>query len=134
VITGGTVRVFKGDYTCDRRPGGKPMFALGSVPATVVPALFAIRFGIVIPLVLACLAVVVFIPMSARRGNLTIPVCVGMGLAAAVLAVGMGNLAGVKGIRGTAFAVLISIIFFLLVATAVGSFVGLYFFREPRQK
>jgi hypothetical protein len=110
------------------------MIPPSSVPAAAAPAFFAVRFGIVIPLAAACLFVLVLIPAWARRGKLSIPACVGMGLAAAVLAIGIGNLAGVNGVRGTAFGVLASIIFFLLVATAVGSFVGLYFFRAPREK
>jgi len=96
--------------------------------------LFAARLGIVIPLLLACLFVVVTIPTAARRGKITIPSCVWMGLGAAVLALGMGKLAGVSGVRGTITGIIVSIVFYLLIATALGSFVGLYFFRQPPQE
>jgi hypothetical protein len=92
--------------------------------------IFAAKLGIVVPLAVVCLAVIVLIPIGARRGKLSIPACVYMALGAAALALGAGKLAGVNGVRGTAKGVAVSVLFFLLVAVAAGSFIGLYFFRD----
>jgi len=106
-----------------------------NTPATMLALLiFAARLEIVLPLSVVCLFVLVAIPMGARRGKLTIPACVGMGLGAAVLALAMGKLAGANGVRGTTAGILVAMAFYLMVATAVGSFIGLYFFREPPQQ
>src|SRR5262252_3158466 len=86
--------------------------------------IFAAKLGIVIPLAVVCLFVIVLIPIGARRGKLSIPAFVYMALGAAVLALGAGKLAGVRGVRGTPAGVAVSVLFFLLVATAIGSFIG----------
>jgi hypothetical protein len=104
---------------------------LNSLASPLFMVFFAVRLGIVIPLAIACSCIVVLVPTLARRGKITIPACVYTGLGAAVLALGSGKLAGVRGVRGTGLGIFVSILFYLLVATAAGSFVGLYFFRRP---
>jgi hypothetical protein len=101
---------------------------------TSVALFFAPKLSVVIPLFLACLFVLLWIPMRSRRGMLGIPACVGIGLGAAALALGMGKLAGVHGIAGTTAGVIVSVLFFLLISAAVGSFLGLFFYREPPEQ
>lgn len=101
------------------------------LPNSIIPALFAPRLSIVAPLFLACLFMLVIIPIRARRGKLSIPACVGMGLGAAVVALIMGKLAGVHGVTGTALGIFVSVLFYLLIAAALGFFLGLFFYREP---
>lgn len=50
---------------------------------------------------------------------------------ASFVAYGIGKLAGAQSIHGTALGIVISFIFFLLVAAAVGSFLGIFFYRQP---
>src|SRR5439155_19959572 len=102
--------------------------ALASSPGLL---LFAARLDVVIPLSILCLFVLAAIPLAARRGKITIPTSVWTGLGAAVLSLVTGKLAGVNGVRGTLKGIIVSVLLFLLVATAVGCFVGLYFLREP---
>ena len=52
----------------------------------LVVAFFAPRLSVVVPLFIACLFVLLSIPITSRRGKLSIPACVGIGLGAAALA------------------------------------------------
>jgi hypothetical protein len=96
-----------------------------------VAFLFTPKFSVVIPLFIACLFVLVWIPMTSRRGRLGIPACVGIGLGAAVLALAMGKLSGIHRVTGTTLGVIVSALFFLLISAAVGCLLGLFFYREP---
>ncbi|HXH50532.1 MAG TPA: hypothetical protein VNM47_14405 [Terriglobia bacterium] len=95
------------------------------------PALLAVNLGVIVPLALSCLVLVVVIPSAAWRGKLNVPVYALMLFLAAFVAFGIGKLAGAQSVHGTALGVVISFIFFLLVATAVGSFLGIFFYRQP---
>jgi hypothetical protein len=95
------------------------------------PALLAVNLGVIIPLALSCLVLVVVIPSAAWRGRLNVPVYALMLFVAAFVAYGIGKLAGAQSVHGTTLGVVISFIFFLLVATAVGSFLGIFFYRQP---
>ena len=106
-----------------------------AMPLTgLVVAFFAPRLSIVVPLFIACLFVLLSIPITSRRGKLSIPACVGIGLGAAALALAMGKLAGRHGVTGTAVGILVSALFFLLISAAVGSLLGLFFYREPPEE
>jgi hypothetical protein len=106
-----------------------------ALPLTcLVVALFAPRLSIVVPLFIACLFVLLSIPITSRRGKLSIPACVGIGLGAAALALAMGKLAGRRGVTGTVVGILVSALFFLLISAAVGSLLGLFFYREPPEE
>jgi fructose-specific phosphotransferase system IIC component len=87
--------------------------------------------GIIIPLGVACLVLVFAIPFAARRGKLSVPIYALLALAVGVVAFGAGTLAGVRSVRGTPFGIVVSILFFLLVATAVGCFLSMLFYRQP---
>lgn len=95
------------------------------------PALLAINLGVIVPLSLSCLVVVAVIPAAAWRGKLNVPVYALILFGASFVAYGIGKVAGAQSIHGTALGVVISFIFFVLVATAVGSFLGIFFYRQP---
>jgi hypothetical protein len=95
------------------------------------PALLAVNVGVIVPLALSCLVVVVVIPSAAWRGRLNVPVYALMLFVAAFVAYGIGKVAGAQSVHGTTLGVVISFIFFLLVATSVGSFLGIFFYRQP---
>lgn len=97
------------------------------------PALLAVNVGVIVPLALSCLVVVVVIPSAASRGRLNVPVYALMLFVAAMIAFGIGKLAGAQSVHGTTLGVVISFIFFLLVATAAGSFLGIFFYRQPTE-
>lgn len=94
-------------------------------------AFVALKTGVVIPLALACLVLIVVLPAAAWRGRLSVPIYALLALAAGAVAYVAGTLAGAQSVRGTAFGVVLSIIFFLLVAAAVGCFLSILFYRQP---
>lgn len=94
------------------------------------PALLAVNLGVVIPLALSCLVLVVVIPAAAWRGRMNVPFYALVLFVAAFVAYGIGKLAGAQSVHGTTLGIVISFIFFLLVATAVGSFLGIFFYRQ----
>jgi hypothetical protein len=84
------------------------------------------------PAVLAgCVAIVTAIPVAAARRKLHIPGYVGLAFLAFVIALLAGKFSGRAGITGTSSGVFLSILFFFLMATAVGSVVALFFYRHP---
>jgi hypothetical protein len=101
------------------------------ISGTFSPALLSINLGVIVPLSLSCLVVVVVIPAAAWRGKLNVPVYALMLFASALVAYATGRLAGTQSVHGTTLGVVISFIFFLLVASAVGSFFGIFFYRQP---
>jgi hypothetical protein len=94
-------------------------------------ALLAVNVGVIVPLALSCLVVVVVIPSAAWRGRLNVPVYALMLFVAAFVAYGIGRVGGAQSVHGTTLGVVISFIFFLLVATSIGSFLGIFFYRQP---
>jgi hypothetical protein len=98
----------------------------------VLGALWVANLGFIIPLALACAFVVVAIPLRARRGRLSVPIYALMTLGAGLAAVVAGTFSGTRSVRGTTLGVVLSFIFFLFAATAVGSFLALLFYhRRP---
>ena len=93
---------------------------------------FEAKLSIVIPLVAACLGIAGLIPMAAARRKLHIPGYVGMALLAFALSLVFGKLAGFTRVAASAAGPILSIIFFLLIAVAVGSILALFFYRDPR--
>lgn len=96
-----------------------------------LPIVLAVNLGVIIPLALSCLVVGVVIPAAAWRGRMSVPFYALMLFVASFVAYGIGKLAGAQSIHGTALGIVISFIFFLLVAAAVGSFLGIFFYRQP---
>lgn len=98
---------------------------------SILPALWAVNLGVVVPLSLSCIVLMAVIPSAAWRGRLNVPAYALLLFASAFVAYGISKLAGAESIHGTTLGVVISFIFFLLVATAVGSFFGIFFYRQP---
>lgn len=95
------------------------------------PALLAVNIGVIVPLALSCLVLVVVIPSAAWRGRMNVPFYALVLFVAAFVAYGIGKLSGAQSIHGTTLGIVLSFIFFLLVATSVGSFLGIFFYRQP---
>lgn len=105
-----------------------------SMPFTFLsnlPALWAVNFGVVVPLALSCLVLVVVLPAAAWRGRLNVPVYALLLFASAFVAFAVSKLAGAESIHGTTLGIVLSFIFFLLVAAGAGSFFGIFFYRQP---
>lgn len=78
-----------------------------------------------------CLAIVICIPVAARRRKLHIPGYVGIAFVAFLAALILGRVVGLPRIIGTPMGIVLSVLFFLLIATTVGSVVALFFYRHP---
>lgn len=104
------------------------------ISAALFPALWALNLGVIVPLSLSCLVLVVVIPAAAWRGKLNVPVYALMLFVSAFVAYGIGKLAGAQSVHGTTLGVVVSFIFFLLVATAAGCFFGIFFYRQPMEE
>lgn len=103
------------------------------VPYSIISAgaFVALKTAVVVPLGLACLVLLVVIPAAAWRGKLSVPLYALLALAAGVIAFAAGTVAGAPSVRGTPLGVVVSLIFFLLVATAIGCFLSMLFYRQP---
>ncbi len=101
-------------------------------PALVVLA--APKLGIVIPLIIVCLLIIIAIPVAARFGKLTIPVSGCMAVGGFLVGLLVGYLAGISRLRGTTLGIALSVLFFLLIAWAVGCLLGVFFYREPSEE
>jgi hypothetical protein len=93
--------------------------------------LFAARGPLVIPLMLAGILVAVLIPLAASRGKLHVPGYVGLVIASFGMAYILGRISGTHGVRGSTLGVVLSILFFLLIAVAAGSMLAILVYREP---
>jgi hypothetical protein len=93
--------------------------------------LFAARGPLVIPLTLAGILVALLIPFAASRGKLHVPGYVGLVIASFGIAFIFGRISGVHGVRGSTLGVVLSILFFLLIAVAAGSMLAILFYRAP---
>jgi hypothetical protein len=80
-------------------------------------------------LAMACGAIIVAIPIGASKGKLHVPGYVGLALVTFAIGLVFGRIAGSRPVTGTTLGVLLSILFFLLVATALGSILALLFYR-----
>lgn len=107
------------------------MIVLSAFSGSLVPGFWTVNLGLLLPLALSCLVLVVVIPSAARRGKLNVPVYALMLFGASFLAFFTGRLAGAKSVHGTLAGVVVSLLFFLLVASAVGCFLGMFFYRQP---
>jgi hypothetical protein len=89
------------------------------------------RLLLIAGLVLVCAAIVVAIPVCASRGKLHVPGYVGLALLSFVIGLVSARIAGARAVTGTIAGVLLSIVFFLLIATALGSILALFFYSHP---
>lgn len=107
------------------------MMTLPFASTSLVPGLWALNFGVILPLALSCLVLIAVIPSAALRGKLNAPAYGLILFGAAVAAFFTGKLAGAESVHGTTLGVVVSFIFFLLVAAAVGCFFGMLIYRQP---
>ena len=107
------------------------MLSMTFTSLSIFPALWAVNLGVVVPLALSCLVLVAVIPAAAWRGRLNVPVYALLLFASAFVAFIVSKLAGTESIHGTIIGIVLSFIFFLLVAAAAGSFFGIFFYRQP---
>jgi len=84
-----------------------------------------------VPLAVACLSVMVGIPVTAARGKLHVPGYVGLAFLAFALGLLFGRISGTRTVTGTLAGLSLSILFFLLMATVVGCVLALFFYRHP---
>jgi hypothetical protein len=89
------------------------------------------QFPLVVSLTLACAVIVMTIPICASRGKLHIPGYVGLAFLAFAIGLLLGRIASTRAVTGTIAGVILSIVFFLLIATALGSVLALFFYRHP---
>jgi len=94
-------------------------------------AAVAAKLSVVASLLLACFSILAGIPFAAARGKLHIPGYVGVALLAFAIGLLLGRIAGAHGVTGTLLGFSLSIVFFLLIATAVGSVLALFFYHHP---
>jgi hypothetical protein len=92
------------------------------------------KMAVVTPLVVVSLFLVVFIPLAARAGKLNIGTYGKLGVACLIVGLLMGQLSGASRVRGTALGVVVSVVFFLLIAVSAGSMISIFTYREPDQE
>ena len=88
---------------------------------------------VIVPLLLACLAILIAIPFAAARGKLHVPGYVGFAGLTFLLALLAGWLSGLRAVTGTVGGFVLAILCFLLAATAVGCVLALFFHRQTPQ-
>lgn len=93
-----------------------------------------IRPTIVGGLTIACAAIILAIPICASKGKLHVPGYVGLALVTFIIGLIFGRVAGSRAVTGRPSGVLLSVLFFLLVATALGSILALLFYRHPPEE
>jgi hypothetical protein len=102
------------------------------VPTGIVIA-FAANFRVIVPLSVACCAILIALPLAAARSRLHIPGYVGLAFLALVLGLVSGRVSGIRGVAGTSAGLFLSLAFFLFLAVVVGSVLALFFYRHPTQ-
>jgi lysylphosphatidylglycerol synthetase-like protein (DUF2156 family) len=107
------------------------MMSLNVMPATLTCLDSASRSPLVVALGVVCVFVALAIPYAASRGRLHIPGYVGLALLSFAVALILGRISGAQSVRGTRSGEVLSIVFFLLVAVAVGSVLAIFFYRDP---
>ena len=94
-------------------------------------AVIAANFRLVVPLSVACFAIIIVLPFAAARSRLHIPGYVGLAFLGFILGLVCGRISGVRGVSGTPTGFLLSLIFFFLISVAIGSVLALFVYRDP---
>jgi hypothetical protein len=87
--------------------------------------------AILISLILVCLAILIAIPFAASQGWLHIPGYAGTAILCFGMALVCGWLARPGRVTGVIPGTFVAVVFFLLMAAAVGSVLALLFYRPP---
>ena len=107
------------------------MMSLNIMPATLSWLAFVSPSPLVLVLGAVCIVIAAAVPYAAWRGRLHTPGYVGLALASFVVAFIVGRISGAKGVRGRHSGEILSIVFFLLVAVALGSVLAIFFHHDP---
>jgi hypothetical protein len=90
-----------------------------------------VRLQVALPLIVACVLVIAFIPWFASRGKFHIPGYGGIAILGFACGMLFGRMSGARSIVGTVAGFSLAVMFFLLMATAVGCLLALFFYRFP---
>ena len=85
-------------------------------------------------LTIVCAAIVVAVQVCASKGRFHVPGYVGLALVTFIIGLILGRVAGSRAVTGTPFGALLSVLFFLLVATTLGSILALFFYRPAPEE
>jgi hypothetical protein len=99
------------------------------LPASILAS--GTNLQLIVPLLVACMSIVIVVPLAAARSRLHIPGYVGLAFLASILGLLCGRISGIRGVAGTRWGVMLSLLFFLLISFAVGSVLALFFYRDP---
>jgi hypothetical protein len=87
------------------------------------------RHSILYPMMALCGIVLVAIPLAAARGKLHMPGYAAISVLALIVGWALGRL-GARAATGSAAAVVLSALFFILIAISIGSVLALAFYRQ----
>jgi hypothetical protein len=90
-----------------------------------------LRFILIAVLMLCCLGIAISMPIAARRGKLHVPGYLGLAGLTFVVSIILGKLSGSRDIAGSPAGIVLSLFFFLLIATTLGSVIALFVYRRP---
>jgi hypothetical protein len=94
-------------------------------------AFVAARTPVIVALGIVCAAIAIAIPVLASKGKLHVPGYVGLAFISFALAFVCGRISGARRLSGSTLGLGFAILFFLLFAVAAGSFLAIFFYREP---
>jgi hypothetical protein len=98
--------------------------------ASMILALGGLRFVMIAVLMLCCLAIAISMPIAARRGKFHVPGYLGLAGLTFVVSIILGKLSGSRHIAGSPAGIIISFIFYLLMAVSLGSVISLFVYRR----
>jgi hypothetical protein len=93
---------------------------------------YSLHPAIMIPLVAACFAIVVLVPIGAFQGKLRIPAYCGFALLAFAFGLIAGKVAGTQ-VPGSFLGISLSIAFFLAMAACLGSILAIFVYRQREE-
>jgi hypothetical protein len=91
---------------------------------------YAANLTILIPLLIACFAIVLVVPIAAFQGRLHVPAYCGFALLALIFGLIAGKIGGAQ-VPGSLPGICLSIVFFLAMAACLGSILAIFFYRQP---
>jgi hypothetical protein len=86
---------------------------------------------VIAPLIAACLAIAIAIPVAAVRSKLHMPGYIGIAILAFVASLLFGEISGMRRIAGSIAGIVLSIACFLSIAVCVGAVLALVFYHDP---
>ena len=95
----------------------------------LIAVVYSVHLAILIPLLAACLGIVLLVPIASFQGRLHIPAYCGFALLALIFGVIVGKIAAAQ-IPGSFPGVSLSIVFFLAMAACLGSILAIFVYRQ----